>query len=333
MNAVTSILAAVFVRNGWLKLLALALAVAFFFIAREETIREVDIEIPLRIRADTRERVLMTEPPAALRVLVRGDLQRLTDVLARKTPLDVDLSAYSNNAKVEFSPDALARHLGEDLEVLSISPASFTLQLDDIVEKRVPVAINILKNPGPFWTVVREKIVVEPRMVQVKGPESKVRKVKQVHTEPADLSEVTQPFAGKLTLEDIEGLTISPRSVRVEIPIEERHGAKTIPRAKMVAKRCPSGFQCAVSPAFFQVRVAGPERIVSQLTPENISQYVYVDAGVLPVEKDSLQRHFDVVEPTMEKLQGAVLELPGPKFFSVTLTRNADASPQTETRP
>jgi len=321
MNLLRAVFSAIFIRNGWVKLLSFILAVALFFIAREETVREVDIEIPLRVRNLASDRVMLSEPPSEVRVLVRGHLLRLTEVLARKTPFEIDLSPYANNSSVEFSPAALAKHLGEDLEVLSVSPSGFTLQFDEMKEKRVPVAVNVYKTPGPFWSVVREKMRVEPSSVTVKGPSTRLKRVRQIHTEPLDLSDVTQSFSGKLALEEREGLVVSPRSVRVEVPVVERQGSKSIPKAKMVVKNCPAGFTCSVSPPFFHVRIAGPERIVSQLTPENVSQYVYLDADKLPVEAELLQKHFDVVEPTMEKLQGAVLELPGPKFFSITITR------------
>lgn len=315
------ILKRVFIHNAGLKVVALVLAMVLYFIAREETIREPEIEIPVVVTGRNAERTLVTQPPDELRVRVRGNVQKLTEILARRTPYEVDLSDYRDNQTVFLIPSKLEEHLGEGVKVLSVSPSSFTLEFDEMKVKRVPVAVNILKVPGPYWLIVREKMVTEPRFVEVAGPGSVLARIKQYHTEPLDLSNVTRDYTGKVTLESRQHVRVLPTSVQITIPVIEKQGALTLKGARVHVKGCPSGYTCSATPGFLKVKVEGMERLVDQVTRENVSQYVYVDASRLPVEPEVLQKHFPAVEPTVEPLQGVRFTLTGPKYFNVTVTR------------
>lgn len=321
MTQLRVILRKLFVQNAGLKFVALVLAIVLYFIAQEETIREPEIDIPVVITGMTANRTLVKGPPEALRVRVRGNVQKLTEILARRSPYELDLSEYSGDEKVFLVPAKLEEHLGDGVKVLSVSPSSFTLEFDEMKSKRVPVAVNILKGPGPYWLVVREKMLTEPRFVEVTGPSSILARIKQYHTEPLDLSNVTRDFTGKVALESREHVQVKPTSVQITIPVVEKQGGLTIKGARVRVRGCPSGYTCTATPGFLKVRVEGKERLVDQVTSENVSQYVYVDASKLPVEEEVLQKHFPAVEPTVEPLQGVRFTLTGPKYFNVTVTR------------
>ena len=314
-------LRSLFAHNVGLKLVAVSIAIVLYIIAREETIREVEIEIPLVVSGIAGDRMLMSQPPTALRVRIRGNVKKLTEILARRTPYELDLSEYQTDQTVFIVPSALENHLGEGVKALSVTPSSFNLEFDEMQNKRVPVAVNILKEPGPYWQVVREKMHTEPRFVEVRGPASLLGKIRQYHTEPLDLTNVTRDFTGKVALERRQGIKVSPTSVQLNIPISEKRGSKTIKSAKISVKGCPAGYACTASPAFFKLEIRGRQRMADQVTEENVSQYVYIDASKLPLEPEVLQKHFPAVEPTVEKLKGVTMTLQRPKYFNITLTR------------
>jgi len=321
MNLVKVFFRRLLVENAGLKLVAIAFATVLFFIAREETIREVEIEVPLATTAPEADRVLMSQPPSSVRVRIRGNAARLTDILARRTPYELNLSEFGNNQTVLLVPESLETHLGEGIKVLSVSPSSFTIQFDRMETRSVPVSIDILQGPGAYWKVAVDRQSVDPRQVEITGPSSLLDQIRTVHTEALDLSNITKDFAGKVALEKKDGVKVNPSSVQVIIPIEEETGSRLIAGARMVVKRCPVGLSCYVTPAFFQARIEGKERMVDQVTRANLSHYVYIDAARLPIPPEIVQKDILAVEPTIEGLKGAEIILPGPKYFNVTVKK------------
>jgi hypothetical protein len=110
-------------------------------------------------------------------------------------------------------------------------------------------------------------------------------------------------------------------TVQVTIPILETEGEKEIPGCRIQVRNCPDGFVCEATPTFFRARLQGKEKVLAQVTAQNIINYVYVDASRLPIEKELVQRQFPAVEPTIEPLTGATIQLPKVRYFNITVTR------------
>lgn len=310
-----------FVENAGFKLVALVSALILWWIVRGQTTRDVEAELPVVITARPTGQILATQTPATIRIRIRGNLQKLTEALVRRPPYELDLSTFESGETVVFSEDQIERAMGRSVRVLSVSPSSFVVQFDRMVKKKVPVAVAVLKGPGPYWRAALDRAEVSPPMVEVTGPSSVIEGVKQIHTDPVDLSTYTQDFTGKVSLEAREGMKVRPDSVRVVIPVWERDGEKIISGVKVTVRNCPDGFICEASPPFFQVLIKGKERLVAMVTEDNIHRYVYVDAAQLPIPKELLQRQFSAVRPTVDALKGAEITLTMAKYFNVTVTR------------
>ena len=306
--------------DAGIKLIAIVAALALFIIARGATVREVPIDIPVVISARPPNRVLLSEPPSNIKVRIRGNLKNLYDVLASRTPYSLDLSGYGDSQTAYLQVEAIEKHLGGGVKVTSISPSSFEIRLDRLETQMLPVDVTILKGPGHYWTVAREEMVIVPPHVEVSGPSSLLNKYRQIHTEPLDLSNITRDFTGKVALEMRDGLSSKPFSVQVTIPIREKDGEKLIRGARITVKNCPEGFVCEASPVFFEARIRGRERIVDMINRDNLERYVYIDAGRLSIEKGTLQKNFAAIEPVIDTLKEASIELPKVRFFNVMVT-------------
>ena len=321
MKEVRDTLDGMFVQNAGFKIVAFASAFILWWIVRGQTNRDVEAELPVVITARPSGQILVTQTPATIRIRIRGNLQKLTEALVRRPPYELDLSTFESGETVVFSEDRIERALGQSVRVLSVSPSSFVVQFDRMVTRKVPVAVAVLKGPGPYWRASLDRAEISPPLVDVTGPSAVIEGVKQIHTDSVDLSTYTQDFAGKLALETREGLKVRPDSVRVVVPIWERDGEKLISGVKVAVRNCPEGFICEASPPFFQVLIKGKERLVAMVTEDNIHRYVFVDAAHLPIKEELLQRQFTAVRPTIEALKGAEITLTRAKYFNITVTR------------
>jgi YbbR domain-containing protein len=310
------------VENAGLKLVAILFSLALFIVAREETVRELEIDVPVAVSGYPKGQVLLSQPPSVLRVRVRGNLQKLTEVLARRSAYEVDLSQYDVSQTVYFQVDTIEGHLGEGVNVLSISPSNFELDLDRMDQVRVPVVLDIVKEPGPYARVDRGRVELTPRYINLSGPGTTLETIKQVRTEPLDLQRMTTDFNGKVALvAKWPGVKADTSSVQVTIPILETEGEKELPGCRIQVRNCPEGYVCEATPTFFRARLQGKEKVLDQVTAQNIINYVYVDATRLPIEKELVQRQFPAVEPTIELLKGATISLPKVRYFNITVTR------------
>ncbi len=310
------------VENAGLKLVAILFSLALFLVAREETVREFEIDVPVAVSAYPKGQILLSQPPSVLRVRIRGNLQKLTEVLARRSALEIDLSKYEVSQTVYFQVDTIEAHLGKGVNVLSISPSNFDLSLDKMDRARVPVVLDIVKEPGPYARVDRGRIELKPRFINLTGPGTTLATIKQVRTEPLDLQRMTTDFNGKVALAaNWPGVDTETKSVQVTIPILETEGESEIPGCRIQVRNCPDGFVCEATPTFFRARLRGKEKVLDQVTAQNIINYVYVDASRLPIEKELVQRQFPAVEPTIERLKGATISLPKVRYFNITVTR------------
>jgi len=321
MQRLLAVLRKLFVENLGLKLLALVLAVALAIAAREDTIQELDIEVPLAMGDHPAEQVLLTDLPASARVRVRGDIQRIAEALSSREPFRIDLAGHGGNQTISLSPDVLERHLGGGLDVLSVSPGSLTVRFDRLEVRQVPVRIEIVRRPQSYWSIDEERVTVEPAFVEVRGPSAVVQGLVHLRTESLDLAGLTSDFTGKVGLDTPAGLEVRPGSAQVFIPVREREGDKMLKGVRIVIRNCPKGYDCRGTPAFFQARVDGKQRLVDQINMENVGQYVYIDVRRLPLDKGVLQKQFPAVEPTVETLNGVRFTLTGVKYFNVTVTR------------
>lgn len=322
MNRLRELIRAFLVENAGLKLVAILFSLALFFVAREETVREFEINVPVVVSAYPKGQVMLSQPPAVLRVRVRGNLQKLTEVLARQAAHEIDLSPYEGSQTVFFQVDTIEDHLGEGINVLSIRPSNFELSLDKMERARVPVVLDIVKEPGHFARVDRGRIEMKPRFVNLSGPGTVLETIKQVRTEPLDLQRMTTDFNGKVALvTKWPGVKAETTSVQVTIPILETEGEKEIPGCRIQVRNCPEGYVCEATPSFFRARLQGKEKVLDQVTAQNIINYVYVDASRLPIEKELVQRQFSAIEPTIERLKGATISLPKVRYFNITVTR------------
>ncbi len=321
MARLKALLRSLLLENVGLKLLALLLAVVLALAAREDTIQELDIEVPLALSEYSPDQVLLSELPPAVRVRVRGDVQRIAEALSRREPFLIDLPEQGADQTIHLSPEVLEGHLGGGLDVLSVSPGTVTLRFDQLDVRQVPVRVEIVRRPQNYWSVDEERITVDPAYVEARGPSAVVQGLVHLRTEPLDLTGLTSDFTGKVGLDVPAGLEAKPVTVKVFIPVREREGEKLLKGARIVLRHCPAGYECRATPTFFQARVDGKQRLVDQINLENLGQYVYIDMRRLPMDKGVVQKQYPAVEPTVEPLNGVRFTLTGAKYFNVTVTR------------
>lgn len=174
-------------RSLWgLRSLALGLAVLAWFLAtteRRETRTETTFVEPF-INYTTGESMMILQSVEKVRVGLRGTSSQIRALNPFQVSVGVDLRDAEKGAR-EVS--LTQRHIirPEGLEVDSIEPQSFVVELDRVVQGIRPVEANLVGEPAAGAVVLDREVV--PPQVLISGPESLVESLQTLVTSPVRL--------------------------------------------------------------------------------------------------------------------------------------------------
>jgi len=145
------------------------------------------------------------------------------DALAKMVVL-LDLKGVTRPGERTFPIDSVSvpRPAGVDLE--RAVPSQIRMTFERRLSREVPVSIRFVASPPAGFEVVNQK--VEPAAVRIAGPDSRVREIVSVETDPIDLSDTqgTEEFQAQLYVGDprVHLETEGKARVRIEVRAKQR---------------------------------------------------------------------------------------------------------------
>jgi YbbR domain-containing protein len=204
-----------------LRLLAIALAVLAWFLAtadRRET-RTGTTAVDASINYSTPEQMMILEPVEEVRVGIRGTSSQIQNLNPFQVSVNVDLrNAERGTAEVNLAPrDVL---LPEGLEVISIEPNQFVVDLDRVVQVIKPVEETLVGEPAAGAVVLRSEVV--ETQVLIRGPESLVNDLQSLVTSPVSLDGHALDFEqrAQVVSPDAKIQIVGPFVVTVRVALE-----------------------------------------------------------------------------------------------------------------
>jgi YbbR domain-containing protein len=297
-------------RHLGLKILAIALATGLWLTVAGEHIVERSLRVPLAVRNLAPSLEIVGEMPAAVDVRVRGS----STLLSHLDPGDVVAMLDLTNAR----PGSRLFHLRTDevrapygIDVAQVMPPSLSLSVEKSLTRTVPIVPATDGDPAPGY--VAGRISSEPSMVQIVGPESRVREVASATTEPIEIDGRTS------RVREVVAVGVSDSSVRLVQPISatvvvdimpapvEREIAGVPIRWRNLAKDLAAP---TIVPQNGRVVVRGRRETLAKMRPDAID--AFVDLTGLGAGRYNLHVQ---VDPSEEFGVGAVT----PSVVSVTI--------------
>lgn len=199
---------------------------------------ETEINYPVRFENLPRDKVLVNELPAHLRLRLEGpgyDLvkQKLS---RRKSPITINvlspgyLSRQTQNDGSSYIltstlTGTVSRQLKTNYKIMGILPDTLFFQFDELVQKRLPVVSQLQVSPARQY-MLKGDIRLVPDSVLVSGPGAILDTLQFVSTENREFSEIDQLLKLEIPLLGIQGLGLSHQKVQVEVPVEQYTEAK-----------------------------------------------------------------------------------------------------------
>src|SRR5437773_3100691 len=210
-----------FRQNPGMKLVSILLAFFLWFsINVSERAAERVVELPVAIRRLQPGLIVTNLPAKPIRARLRGPRTILEGVDEHKVRLAPDLSsAMPGDLRLDLAGDMVRPDLPRRLKVVSVEPARLKLHVERLAQRNLPVRVEVAGMPA---TGYKPKPSAVPDHVEVRGPASKLDDLKEIATEPVDVSGASASVQRSVLLSWAgDFVTFAPDHVTATITFEE----------------------------------------------------------------------------------------------------------------
>ena len=256
------------ITDNWpAKILSIVAAILLFLFYRISTLQERFINVPLHVITNE-SLVPTTSIPDSVRVTIRGKADTIFLVHQEDIDAFIDLSVYQH-AGVYRVPVKVSRKgatASANFEI-KVNPLELTVTLEKKVTRSVSVTAYIAGLPAKGYQL--GQYFLTPDKVQIVGPESRVKGIDSIKTDPVDLNGKSQDFTERvgLALPDPEVKVAGNEMVQFHGVIQKVVIVKTIEPVDIVALDLDPKLKMQLSSTTGSIQVQG-----SQLDLENLRQ-------------------------------------------------------------
>ena len=268
-------------RHIGLKLMAFALAALLWLIVAGDHLVERSMRVPLEFRNIPPTLEIVGDPPTTVDVRLRGSSALLSRVEPREIVAVLDLgSARPGPRMFHLRNDEVRAPYGVD--VAQVVPGTIALEMEKSGRRTVPVVPALDGQPAPGFVLGRA--TATPDMVEVAGPESRLRRLTGATTEPVDVTGAQTSVSDMVTvgIADSAVRLVKAQSAKVNVEIlpapRERELAGVPVRYRNLT---PGSKAPQVSPVLTKITVRGAREAIQSLRPGEIEAFVDL-AGLAP---------------------------------------------------
>src|SRR3954466_3215448 len=260
-------------RHFGLKVLSLALAVLLWgVIAGEETVGR-GLRVPLELQQFPAGLELDGEAPSLVDVRVRGASATLSRMGSGDVVAVLDLrTARPGRRLYQLTPEQVRTPFG--VQVVQVTPSTVGLGFEKSASKSVRVVPAIGGSPAPGY--VLGSTAINPKTVEVLGPESAVERVTEALTEPVSVAGARQDVAETVTIgfQDSSLRLKTPRLASVRVQVMPGPVERPLRERAVHLRNLAPGLKAQAMPNAVHVVLRGSRQGVGRVDAEMVSAYV-----------------------------------------------------------
>jgi YbbR domain-containing protein len=289
-------------RHLGLKFVALVLASLLWLTVAGEHVVERILRAPVEFRNIPEHLEVVGDPPDSVEVRLRGSSALLSRLQPGDVVAMVDLQQARPGSRLfPISHEEVRVPYGVD--VAQVLPGTLGIELEKRAFRTVPVVAQLDGEPAPGFVVGAR--TAEPAMVEISGPESRVKKIANATTEPVSVAgaRVNVRDVVAVGLIDASLRLTKPQNVTVIVDILPAPVERELKGVLVRARNLGSGLAApAVRPGSVTLLVRGRRDALAGVEADTVEAFVDL-AGLgagqynLRVQVDPSQ-HFGVVETT-----------------------------------
>jgi YbbR domain-containing protein len=254
-----------------------SLLLAFFLwfsINVSERDAEREVKLPITVRRLPAALIVTNLPSNPVIARIRGPRTILDGVDTRETRVALDLTgAVPGDRMIELSPELVRPDLPRRLKVIRLEPPRLKVHLESIVARSLPVHVEVAGLPPLGYTVAGT--TVEPAEVKATGPASRVNDLKEIKTEPVDVSGATDTFQRDGVLLSWAGdfVTFAPDHVQVGVAVKQVMMSREFPKVEVRILNADN-VRAQLIPPTVDLTVTGPQRMLHNYQLKDGTAYV-----------------------------------------------------------
>jgi YbbR domain-containing protein len=280
-------------RNLGLKVLAVLLSVLLWVTVAGEHVVERSLRVPLEFRNIPEALEIVGNAPDTVDVRLRGSSALLSRVQSGEIFAVLDLSeARAGSRLFHIRPDEVRAPFG--VEVSQVIPAALALELEKSARRRVPIMPVTDGEPAPGFVIGR--VSSDPAMVEIVGPESRVRQVAEATTEPVLIKDAKVPVRDGVTVGVLDASVrlVQPQRAQVTVEIWPAPVERQLSDVPVRYRNIAQGLSAQLSPRFVHMSVRGAQDALAQLQGDSVQ--AFVDLAGLGTGRYNLRVQVDPAE-------------------------------------
>jgi YbbR domain-containing protein len=267
-------------KNKALKFFSLLLAISLWFFVMGEKEAEFSFsDLPLVLINKPDDLIITQQTADRISLRVGGSRTILAALSSSSIEATVNLEGIKpGTTRVK---DLVGKvKLPNGTKITSISPAEFSLTLEPVATKKVPVRLTMEGKPGEGYEI--SSISIKPEFVEVRLAKSEAKDLEKVMTRPLDISGAKGDIEKEIAL-DLTGLdpprSVSSKEVKASVLISEKIIEETL--SNIAVEVVNTSYQTEVTPSTFKLTIKGSYHLVKKLSESGLSAPIDLQ-GVKP---------------------------------------------------
>ncbi len=268
-------------RRLGLKAFSLTLSVLLWVIVAGDRVVERTLRAPLEYQNVPVGIEMLGVPPSTVDVRVRGRSGALGRLNAGEVVVVLDL-ATARSGKRLFPLNAADVRTPFGMEITDVVPSTVSLDFERTASRFVPVRPDTRGTPAEGY--VASQVTVTPPMVEVIGPESRIKEVVTATTDALSLDGASTVVSDQVTIGFTDPLLRlrTPQRADVRIDIVAAQVERVIRAVTVGIRNAPLSKSISVTPASVDIAVSGLGSVVNRLDAQDVRVWVdcnYLDVG------------------------------------------------------
>jgi YbbR domain-containing protein len=167
------------------------------------------------------------------------------------------------------------------VDVAQVVPGTIALEMEKSGRRTVPVVPALDGQPAPGFVLGRA--TAAPDMVEVAGPESRLRRLTGATTEPVDVTGAQASVSDMVTvgIADSAVRLVKAQTARVTVEVLPAPRERELAGVPVRYRNLTPGSRAQVSPVLTKITVRGPREAIQNVRPGQIEAFVDL-AGLGP---------------------------------------------------
>jgi hypothetical protein len=263
------------IRHAGLKVLSIAVAVLLWLVVTGDPVVERTLRVGLELLRAPSDLELVGAVPDSVAVRVRGPASRLSGLAPGDLSVVVDLDGVRAGRRLfPLLPSQVTAPFGVD--VTQVTPSALPMAFEPTASAVLPVRPRVEGTAVAGHSVTN--VSVTPSRVRVSGPESTVRGLTELFTEPVSVEGATSLVREAVTIDTSESsLRLDGGATAVvTITIAADTIVRTVTGVPITLR---GGAPGRLLPAEAAVTVQGARAVIEPLTGADIALFVDAQAG------------------------------------------------------